>query len=183
MYTSAFFLMNTTQRKKAEARERETAVDEIENEITMLTKSHQDTHDRLKSLKASKTKIRKQKSSSKAESNSSGRVRTTMFSTSAKVKKVTAAAKVGSKRCMLPFPCYLSLFHLILIKTPAEIKSKKDSSSESLRCSSTTNQAAAASQATVHVETNFLMECGEVSQMDWMNDGLQDSGAYFLSSQ
>jgi hypothetical protein len=46
--------MNSSQRKQAEAHEREAAVDEIENEISMLTKSHQETRDRIKSLKASK---------------------------------------------------------------------------------------------------------------------------------
>ena len=104
--------INTSQRKQAEARGREAAVVEIENEITMLTKSHQETRDRLKSLKASKTNIRKQKSSSKAESNSSGRVRTTTISSSAKAK-VTMAAKVGSKKCTLPFPyCFWVCFSL-----------------------------------------------------------------------
>lgn len=93
--------INTSQRKQAEAHERETAVDEIENEITMLTKSHQESRDRLRSLKASKTEIRKRKSSSKAESNSSGRVRTTTVSSSAKAKKVARAAKVSSKKCTL----------------------------------------------------------------------------------
>jgi len=66
--------VNTSQWKQAESHEREAAVDEIENEITMLTKSHQETRNRLKSLKASKTDLRKRKSSSKAESNSSGRI-------------------------------------------------------------------------------------------------------------
>lgn len=81
--------INTSQRKQAEARERKAAVDEIENEITMLTKSHQETRDRIKSLKASKTDIYKRKSSSKAESNSSGRVRSTTISSSAKAAKMT----------------------------------------------------------------------------------------------
>jgi len=84
------------------------AVDDIENEITVLTKTHQETRDRLKSLKASKTDLRKRKSSSKAESNSSGRIRTTATS-SAKVKKVVIAAKVGSKKCMLPFVDFFEL--------------------------------------------------------------------------
>ena len=103
--------MNSSQQKQAEAHEREAAVDEIENEISMLTKSHQETRDRIKSLKASKkTYIRKRNSSSKAESNSSGRVRTTTISSSAKVKKVTMAAKVGSKKCKLPFLRFFTLF-------------------------------------------------------------------------
>jgi hypothetical protein len=46
--------MNSSQQKQAEAHEREAAVDEIENKISMLTKSHQETRDRIKSLKASK---------------------------------------------------------------------------------------------------------------------------------
>lgn len=106
--------INTSQRKQAEAHEHAAAVDEIENEISMLTKSQQETRDRLKSLKASKTDIRKRKSSSKAESNSSGRivrvVHTSSISSSAKVKKVTTAAKVASKKCMLPFPYFFSSF-------------------------------------------------------------------------
>ena len=102
--------MNTSQRKQADAHEREAAVDEIENEITMLTKSHQETRDRIKSLKASKkTYVHKGKSSSKAESNSSGHVRTTI-SSSAKAKKVTTAAKVDSKKGTLPFPYCFQVF-------------------------------------------------------------------------
>ena len=96
--------INTSQRKQVEAHECKEAVDEIENENTMLTKSHQETCDRLKSLKASKTDIcRKRKSSSKAESNSSGHVRSTTISSSVKAK-VTKAAKFGSKKCMLIVP-------------------------------------------------------------------------------
>ena len=104
--------VNTSQRKQAEASEHEAAVDEIENEITMLTKSHQETRDRLKSLKASKTDLRKRKSSSKAESSSSGRIRTTTTSSSAKVKKATAAAKAGLKKGMLLSYALLSLFRV-----------------------------------------------------------------------
>jgi hypothetical protein len=101
--------VNLSQRKQLEAQERETAVDDIENEISMLTKSHQETRDRIKSLKASKkTYIRKRKSSSKAESNSSGRVRTT---TSSSTKtKVTTAAKVCFKKGMQPFLIYSPYF-------------------------------------------------------------------------
>ena len=92
--------MNSSQRKQADTHEWEAAVDEIENEITMLTKTHQKTHDRIKSLKASKkTYSRKGKSSSKAESSSSGRVRTAI-SSSAKAKKLTMAAKASSKKGM-----------------------------------------------------------------------------------
>ena len=103
--------MTSSQQKQAEAHERVAAVDEIENEISMLTKSHQEMPDRIKSLKLSKkTYIRKRNSSSKAESNSSGRVHTTMTSSSAKVKKVTTAAKVSSKKCKLPFLNVFTLF-------------------------------------------------------------------------
>ena len=103
--------MNSSQRKQADAHEREAAVDEIE--ITLLTKSHQETRDSIKSLKASKkTYIRKGKSSSKAESNSSGRVRT-KISSSEKAKKVTNAAKVGYKKCMLHFPYCLQAFSML----------------------------------------------------------------------
>ena len=107
--------INTSQRKQAEARERKAAVDEIENEITMLTKSHQETRDRLKSLKSSKTDIcRKRKSSSKAESNSSGRVRSTTIFSSA-TAKVTKAAKFGSKKgTLVLFANHFKVFfHLI----------------------------------------------------------------------
>ena len=182
--------VNTSQRKQAEAREHKAAVDEIENEITMLTKSHQETRDRLKSLKASKTNIRKQKSSSKAESNSSGRVRTTVttISPSAKAKKVAMAARVSSKKCMLSFPYCFEFFHFILTTTPAKIKSKQDSSS--LSGSSAANQAAAASTSQVAgptMDMDILMERhGEVLQMDWVNasgDLPSASGAYFLGVQ
>jgi hypothetical protein len=109
--------VNSSQRKQADAHEREAAVDEIENEITMLTKSHQETRDRIKSLKASKkTYSRKGKSSSKAESNSSGRVRLrvgTTISSSEKAKKVSTAAIVGSKKCMLPFPYCFQVFFIL----------------------------------------------------------------------
>ena len=184
--------MNTSQRKQAEAHEREAAVDEIENEISMLTKSHQETRDRIKSLKASKkTYIHKQNSSSKAESNSSGRVHTTMNSSSENVKKVTTAAKVGSKKCKLSF---LSVFHLILTTTPAKIKLRKDSSS--LTASLTATQAASSDSESTpspqaadlnmawNSETDVLQaECGEVLPMDWVNGagGLVLSGACFLN--
>jgi hypothetical protein len=121
--------INTSQRKQAEACERKAAVDEIENEITMLTKSHQETRDRIKSLKASKTDICKRKSSSKAESNSSGRVRSTTISSSAKAKmtkaaKVTKAAKFGSKKCtLLPFPCCFQVY-LVLFQQQYQLKSE-----------------------------------------------------------
>ena len=81
----------------------------------MLTKSHQETRDRLKSLKASKTNIcRKRKSSSKAESNSSGRVRSTTIFSSA-TAKVTKAAKFGSKKgTLVLFANHFKVFfHLI----------------------------------------------------------------------
>jgi len=70
------------------------------NEITMLMKSYQQTRDRLKSLKATKTDPRKRKLSSKAESNSSGRVRTATSSLAKtkKTAKVAMAAKIGSKK-------------------------------------------------------------------------------------
>jgi chromosome segregation ATPase len=99
--------VNTSKRKQSDVREREAAVDEIENEITMLTKNHHEIRDRLKSLKASKTDLRKRKSSSKAESSSSGRIHT--MASSAKLKKVSLAAKVGSKKCT-SFPSSYCLF-------------------------------------------------------------------------
>jgi len=99
--------VNTTQRKQAEAHEREAAVNEIENELNLLTESHQETRDRLKSLKSSKADLRKRKSSSKAESNSSGRIQTNPSSSSAKAKKATMAAKFGSKKCMLLSYCFV----------------------------------------------------------------------------
>ena len=102
--------LNSSQRKQADAHEREAAVDEIENEITMLMKTHQETRNRIKSLKASKkTYSRKGKSSSKAESSSSGRVRTAI-SSSAKAKKLTTAAKVSSKKGMRPFAYCFQIF-------------------------------------------------------------------------
>jgi len=149
--------VNTSQRKQAEAREREAAVDEIENELTLLTKTHQETRDRLKSLKASKADLRKRKSSSKAESNSSGRIRTRLAnssSSSAKAKKATMAAKIGAKK--------------------SEIKSRKDSSS--LTGSSTANQAATfTTQISGSMEMDFIMGGGDVLQTDWVN-GMLPSG-------
>lgn len=47
--------VNTTKRKQSNLHEHETAVDEIENEITMLTKNPHEICDQLKSLKALKT--------------------------------------------------------------------------------------------------------------------------------
>ena len=115
--------INTSQRKQVEAHECKEAVDEIENENTMLTKSHQETRDRLKSLKASKTDIcRKQKSSSKAESNSSGCVCSTTISSSAKAK-VTKAAKFGSKKCTLVVPFSFFCFTLSLFNDNTQLKS------------------------------------------------------------
>ena len=155
--------VNLSQRKQLEAQERETAVDDIENEISMLTKSHQETRDRIKSLKASKkTYIRKRKSSSKAESNSSGRVRTT---TSSSTKtKVTTAAKVGFKKV-----CNRSLFiHLILTTswTPAKINSRRDFASSS------TAQAPGHVMTVSHMDSGSrtdVLEGGEVWQADWVN--------------
>ena len=96
--------VNTSQRKQEAASEREEEANEIEIEITMLTKSHQETRDRLKSLKATKSDLRKRKSSSKAESNSSGRVRTvTSLAKTSKTAKVAMAAKISSKKSMSPF--------------------------------------------------------------------------------
>ena len=78
-------------------------------------------------------------------------------------------------------PLLSSSFHLNLTTPPTEIKSRKDSSSSSLSGSSTANQAAAStSQVAGPMETVFLMERGEVLQMDWVNGGLP-SGAYFFS--
>ena len=97
--------VNTSQRKQEAASEREEEANEIDIEITMLTKSHQETRDRLKSLKATKSDLRKRKSSSKAESNSSGRVRTVTSSLAktTKTAKVAMAAKISSKKSMSPF--------------------------------------------------------------------------------
>jgi hypothetical protein len=97
-----------------------------------------------------------------------------MNSSSAKVKKVTAAAKVSSKKCKLPF---LSVFHLILTTTPAKIKLRKDSSSSS---ASLTAIQAVASESTPSPQAAVLnmawdsemdvlqAECGEVLPMDWV---------------
>jgi chromosome segregation ATPase len=97
--------VNTSQRKQEAASEREAEANDIENEITMLTKSHQETRDRLKSLKATKSDLRKRKSSSKAESNSSGRVRTATSSLAktGKTAKVALAAKISSKKSTSQF--------------------------------------------------------------------------------
>lgn len=82
----------------------------------MLTKSHQETRDRLKTLKAIKSDLRKRKSSSKAESNSSGRVRTATSSLvkTSKAAKVAMAAKISSKKYDTFFS---SLFYFILLLT------------------------------------------------------------------
>lgn len=173
--------VNTSQRKQAEAHEHEAAIEEIENEITVLTKSHQETRERLKSLKASKTDLRKRKSSSKAESNSSGRVRTTTTSgsLSAKARKVTIAAKVGSKKCKHYYS--FIFFSSISFMMPAEIKSRKDSSS--LSGSSTANQAAASTpqlSRPMEMEMDFVIGSGGILEMDWMTGSLP-SGAYYLN--
>jgi hypothetical protein len=177
--------VNTSQRKQAEAREHEVAVEEIENEITMLTKSHQETRDRLKSLKASKTDLRKRRSSSKAESNSSGRIRTTTSSSAnLKVKKATTAAKVGLKRCALLLYFFFESLSLMMPAVAAEIKSKKElKDSSSLSGSSTANQAAASTpQLLGPMETDFIMGGGGILTMDWMTQaGGLPSGAYFLN--
>lgn len=108
--------VNTSQRKQEAASEREEEANEIENEITMLTKSHQETRDRLKSLKAAKTDLRKRKSSSKAESNSSGRVRTATSSLAktSKMAKVALAAKISSKKSTSPF-FFMSVYSILLL--------------------------------------------------------------------
>jgi len=103
--------VNTSQRKQEAASEREEEANEIENEITMLTKSHQETRDRLKSLKATKTDLHKCKSSSKAELNSSGHMRTATSAKTSKTAKVAMAAKISSKKSTsLFFSCLSSLF-------------------------------------------------------------------------
>jgi hypothetical protein len=188
--------VNTSKRKQSEVREREAAVDEIENEITMLTKNHHEIRDRLKSLKASKTDLRKRKSSSKAESSSSGRIRT--MASSAKLKKVSLATKVGSKKCMSLSYCLFFLFRIygrLISITPAEIKTRKDSStdslSESFNSSSSANQGvpgvASTSQVGDHMEVDFTMGDDVPVSLSMPVDGLNfmsdsESGAYFLSS-
>jgi hypothetical protein len=179
--------VNTSKRKQSEVHDREAAVDEIENEITILTNNHHEIRDRLKSLKASKTDLRKRKSSSKAESSSSGRIRT--MASSAKLKKVSLAAKVGSKKCMYYFS---NLWVPYINNNPAEIKMRKDSSTDSdlpvsFNSSSSANQGAASgstSRVGNHIEVDFVMGPGggdvSLSTMDGLNF-MSESGAYFLS--
>jgi len=120
--------VSTSQRKQEAASEREAEANDIENEITMLTRSHQETRDRLKSLKATKTDLRKRKSSSKAESNSSGRVRTSTSSLAKtrKTAQVAMAAKIGSKKSTSPVFLIFYRFILLLMMTCHTSRSQVD---------------------------------------------------------
>lgn len=166
--------VNTSQRRQEEVHEREEATEEIENEITLLTKYQQETRNRLKTLKASKSDIRKRKSSSKAESNSSGRVRTATIS-SKKKENVTKAAKICFKKCTL-FPFQVFFFAITMTTSSAEIKSR---------------QFEAAGHT--HIAQDLVMDSGDSGEVfetvfqpevdcQWENGGHGlPSGVYFLN--
>ena len=97
--------VNTTQRKQREAREQNETTNLVQEEIKFLTNTQKENKEKLKVLKENLagSKRRKSLSSSKAESSSSGRVRSEPGSLTLKGKKACVATawkahKVNEKK-------------------------------------------------------------------------------------
>lgn len=128
--------LNTAKRKQVEAKEQDEAAEEIQDEIATLTQTQKETSERLKTLKASRGDLRKrgQKFSSKAESNSSGRVRSS--TKGKKAESVAAAAKQGPKK--RAFCCFILSYVSLSMISPGDARARRMSSA--LTGSSLNNQ-------------------------------------------